>query len=134
MSRGSGFGAYAPTQADLGKQECVMSDSSTFLQLADRCEREEPSRELDTAIGSAVGEVVDDFDFALDYTTSIDAAVTLVPEAWIFGEITQYEDRSWYVVLVRSDEEVYGAALTEPPARAAAALRARSALPQVESK
>ena len=56
------------------------TNPSVLRELADRCEREEPSRGLDCAIGCAVGEVADDFDFALDYTTSLDAAVMLCPE------------------------------------------------------
>jgi hypothetical protein len=57
-----------------------------YLALALRCEKEEPSRKLDAEIGSTL-EVYSDkgsalYDWPLRYTTSLDAAVTLVPEGW----------------------------------------------------
>lgn len=70
-----------------------MADAQTLLALADRCEREEPSRELDASItvaklgdgwciSSAEGWVCvphQEIIEAPHYTTSLNAAVTLVP-------------------------------------------------------
>jgi hypothetical protein len=74
-----------------------------LLDLADRCEREEPSTELDAAIGYAVdatpkaknvykrGHYIGNKPVLLrveaiwlPYTTSLDAAVTLVPSGWSY--------------------------------------------------
>lgn len=68
-----------------------MTDRKALLELVDRCEREEPSRELDAAIHRYVltgdpsprdGWVPVNLqdNRAKPYTTSLDAAVTLVPE------------------------------------------------------
>lgn len=77
-----------------------MPDPATILRIADRVEREPPSRELDAEIHCAVSDFVflgmQDGGYLHDwpkqnirrsvgyswphYTTSLDAAVTLVPE------------------------------------------------------
>lgn len=67
-----------------------MADRETLLALADRVEREPPSRELDGVIAAAVGIAcfvpgetpwgVHKYRAAPAYTSSIDAAVTLVPK------------------------------------------------------
>lgn len=68
------------------------SAQNALIALAVRCEREEPSRELDRAIWLAIDPgakpTAADWD---DYTISLDAAVTLVPEGWVF-EISQAFD------------------------------------------
>ncbi len=80
-----------------------MTDAATLLALAERCEREEPGCELNDAIAFAVGWRLNetiwwnppDGDWSLEvprYTTSLDAAVTLVPEGWIWQGGERYED------------------------------------------
>lgn len=59
-----------------------------------------PDRELDWAISEALNVA------ALEYTSSIDAALTLVPEGWLL-QLSDWEDRQlrdagpWQVVLVQ---------------------------------
>ena len=54
--------------------------------LAERVEREEPSRDMDAAIARAIGwrqhPMVEGFAVAPSWTTSLDAAVTLVPSGY----------------------------------------------------
>ncbi len=120
--------------------------------LADRCEREEPSRALDAEIAVAcrIGSDKVDKDHwsyrnfptwlprddgrveagmhwaTLPYTTSLDAAVTLRPEgfAWsVAHDQTATADvNQWGEISVR------GVAKTAPMAICAAALRARAAV------
>lgn len=78
MNRGARADALGETGA---------TPSDTLRVLADRCEREEPSRDLDAAIFEAVSKFPANipvgrgsFNRAPAYTTSLDAAVTLVPE------------------------------------------------------
>lgn len=145
-------------------------DPATFLALADRVEREEPSRELDAAIGVAcrsLDRILEDFDLsryvgpiemgiderqgagfvcawlrqndgaprlihsrpAPHYTTSIDAAVSAMPEGWHVSSI-QFSEH-WHCEALtnagRSVHKVRATAPTEPRARMALALRARAA-------
>lgn len=152
--------------------------ADVLLALADRCEREEPSRELDAEIAVAcdvragwlVGYGPLWIDHAtiktigqptirvnnlapskpstgnppagdyLPFTTSLDAAVTLVPEATYGGKkglmtmrVDQTDDGSFYAELRDGWQTSYGGvhishAKTESMARCAAALRARAAL------
>jgi len=126
-----------------------------FLALADRCEREEPSRELDYAITLATwadGTVENHnararYDVWVaagcptasersvmgspDYTTSLDAAVTLVqqPGSWDVdsagcASATALVGR----FLVSDDIERHATGRTPALALCAAALRARAAL------
>lgn len=57
-----------------------MTSAAVLLSLAERAEREEPSRKLDVAIQMAAGGHKVFLPPAPPYTTSLDAAVTLVPE------------------------------------------------------
>ena len=109
--------------------------AEALTALADRVEREEPSRYLDADIeeaerGYATAE-------PLYYTTSIDAAVMLVPEKNEWWEV--YVEKDW--VYVEKDWKHHARAqidiavqiitafgLTPAAALTAAALRARAAL------
>jgi len=53
---------------------------TALLELAHSCETEEPHALLDAAIHAAVFGAMDLVDALPAYTTSLDAAVTLVPE------------------------------------------------------
>lgn len=125
-----------------------MSDErSELLALADRCEREEPSRELDAAIARALGiqgkrrniyrrghyvggkpvvlRVVEDFPA---FSSSLDAAVTLVqgPVGQQVGWFVGSDCRAavyWSPTIPNSYE---GTAKTPALALCAAALRARA--------
>jgi len=66
-----------------------MTTPEALTALADRVEREEPSRELDDSVWLWVNKSQlffkgwkYDLEFAPPYTTSLDSAVTLVPEGW----------------------------------------------------
>lgn len=61
-----------------------MTDLITRLQAA-----EGPSRELDTEICEAIGFVLGQLGHAPPFTTSIDAALTLVPEGWHWAIYTE---------------------------------------------
>lgn len=146
--------------------------NDTLLQLAARCESEEPSRELDVRIWLACErppyrdkikgcfEAVlttggkggrpkffghcDGIDLVSLYTTSLDAAVTLVPEGddvfWRSGHDGEGPDPSAFradVLVVRLSAPANGfvaRARTEPMARCAAALKARAALSKTEGR
>lgn len=110
-----------------------------LLELADRCEREEPSRALDFAIARAVFPEV--FRSKLDphlprFGTSLDAAVTLVPGNVFreqdgprpFTKIPDAAPNVWRcrITRFRPFADVFGWAATEPLAICAAALRARA--------
>jgi len=121
--------------------------SADLLALAERCEREEPSFDLDLAIQNAVGhdnifygspngDLSDESDYGPNhYTGSLDAAVTLVPE-----ECGMDTSRYW---LRKPASAVYAVSLlwgtkgenvevldctSLPRAICAAALRARAAI------
>lgn len=124
-----------------------MTTAAEYIALAERCEREEPSRELDVEIALALGwqpEPDRDWNFWIDpttpdrfrllrhYTTRLDDALTLVSAdvtAWRVGK----GSIAWAVVATGS----YGAknyvahtaqARTPEGALCAAALRARAAM------
>lgn len=110
---------------------------STLLELADRCEREEPSRELDAAIARFLAgnfyEWWKNRPGPADFTTSLDAAVTLVPNNADWWEI--YYERGWVRGPVRAEvkwhrvrEETRAFAATPALALCAAALRARASM------
>ena len=112
-----------------------------LLQLADRCEKAEgPDRELDAAIELALG-TFSDFTaneakvlaggLCREYSASIDAAMTLVPD--------KYQDRflidahgAWlgpdYMYFTEGEADFNGQAPTPALALCAAALRARATL------
>jgi len=99
--------------------------------LAERVEREEPNDDLNWAVGQT-RQVVPGEPRWLDYTTSLDAAVTLVPVGWIVSDLCQAgganpETCQWFVQMwTAPDEYVNSRAKTEAQARTAAALRARA--------
>lgn len=111
-----------------------------LLKLAERVEREEPSRELAEAIARRLGwerDYTDNFWISGPGTgrglhielpfwlTSLDAAASLV-KGWRVLEVRQRLDGWWVCVLQnqhRTKVET-GMAPTEPRARTAAALRA----------
>ena len=101
-----------------------MADRDALLVLADRVEREPPSQELDDAIGRAMlhTRLPGNAPPYQHYTTSLDAAVTLVPasHAWRVGS------GGWADVHVRF-KRWDGAADTPAAALTAAALRAIAA-------
>lgn len=123
--------------------------SDVLLALADRCEREEPTYALDIAIELAItpGAVERTWDNHVkvqtdkrawnppNYTTSLDAAVTLEPkDAQIM--VTRMGDGVWRVTyLGRPDINLIGGqkAPTEAQARVAMALRARAAIAKVRA-
>lgn len=123
------------------------TNRAQLLALADRCEREEPSAALNEAIALAAGwrtvflhgepwwsppgslEWVMGIDA---YTTSLDAAVTLVPEHWdwmvhLYSAIEGHA--SQYVLAVVGIPGTHAEIMAATPAMAlcAAALRARAA-------
>lgn len=73
-----------------------MTTRETLLALADRCEREEPSHGLNCDIAAAIfGWARPTFAWsndqpAADYTRSLDAAITLVPEGMEYELSTLY--------------------------------------------
>lgn len=118
-----------------------------LLELADRCEREEPSDALDRAIAAACKirwSSDEDGQFGgynllprrVWFTRSLDAAVTLVPEKWTAWELRSHAARTRYSAdlsrLTECDASqedwAHGRASTPALALCAAALRARAAL------
>lgn len=101
--------------------------SETLETLARRCEREQPSPALDRAIFAAVGGMVGEIVPA--FTTSLDAAVTLVPEdCWWEGAFSDHSTTAEIHHHEHYDEIGRGAgAHTAAMALCAAALRARAA-------
>ena len=131
-----------------------MTNAKDLLALAERCEQEEASRELDCDIALALkwnwcdysprywlepSLHIDAFQanpnrmaldprvhlaFPIAFTTSLDAAVTLVPTEcndWLAGRLDQY----WHASV--GNEETWGAK-SAALALCAASLRARAAL------
>ena len=111
-----------------------MADRAVLLALADRCEQEYPNASLDAAISTAVDPIKARQEGAgwPDYTTSLDAAVTLVPsdaqEVVIriypngsYARVTEGE--AWHVRVHSSQVSTHGPAL----ALCSAALRAIAA-------
>ncbi|TAJ89703.1 hypothetical protein [Reyranella sp.] len=116
-------------------------DRAVLLALAERCQREEPGRKLDAAIaaatgwqhihthyGTPVGELPgypDDWDTIPFFSTSLDAAATLVPPNR-FGWTVESK-----VGGARANATVgrkhFGFAETEAMALCAAALKAKAA-------
>jgi hypothetical protein len=110
--------------------ECLSgraSRSDELEALAARCEREEPSPPLDHAIWEAT-RLTDGRQW-VRFTTSLDAAVTLVPEGAQEVVIRVFPSGA-YVRITTTDGVVYahGEAKATSLALCAAALRARAAL------
>lgn len=112
-----------------------MTTPEALNALADRVERVEPHALLDAAIHAVVHGAMDLQDDQPAYTTSLDAAVTLVPEGWNWGvdgqSSKQFEATVWKAAsrfLVCDDVERYGRHKVAAAALTAAALRARAAM------
>ena len=109
-----------------------MTTRADLLRLADRVEREEASVELDGCVAAAINEAPGITGRLWRYTSSLDAAASLVPEGALVSVDQHASDWEYCVTLltgrflISADEEWYGIAPTEPRARAAAALRARA--------
>jgi hypothetical protein len=129
-----------------------MTKADELNALADRCEREEGSWRLTCEIEAAITGAtlrddmvhlgvpiwLEDFDKPAGrkqwrpqaYTTSLDAAVTLVPEGWAW--LHSSFDVMTCVKLTEDDKEwpprVHGTGRALPMALCAAALRARAAV------
>jgi hypothetical protein len=120
-----------------------MTEPAVLRSLADRVEREPPSRELQEAIATALGwecgadgqsvfwrdPATDAWQMGLpEWLTSIDAAASMMPEGWRVASLFMWPDpKEWRCTMIRSGESECGIAPTEPQARVAAALRARAA-------
>ena len=105
-----------------------------LLDLADRVEREEPSRELDADVFQKVGcphdmAVETARIYAPHYTTSADAAKTLEPKDAQEIVARNFQDGTYVRITLKSGTPVYSDsnALDEPRGRVAAALRAIAA-------
>ena len=94
--------------------------------------RDDPERGTGHWISDKAGPV-----FALDYTTSLDAALTLVSEGWSLANLydaVDPKDRPWVGVILRRDEPRYKlpekvlGAPTYAMALCIAALKARQAM------
>lgn len=104
--------------------------AETLLSLAERCEQEGPSRELDFQIDAHATPVHSNNEAPiLRYTTSLDAAVGLIPETfeWAIRTIEgPFRGSVWrhdpYFCAIEADARTAALALC------AAALRARAAL------
>ena len=101
-----------------------------LLDLAERCEREEPSRVLNEAIERAIHSGGPFPITTAPYTTSLDAAVTLVPAGWIYRLGSFAEEGTHWAEL---NQPMHGAttesdrlAKSVALALCAAALRARA--------
>ncbi len=108
----------------------------TLLKLAERCEREEPSWELECAIAEAVGWYTPHPDYRRPksstptYCNSIDAAVGLVPEDCVWG-VDNFAGATARVIGgdIMNGWDVYsdvGTTKTAAMALCAAALKARA--------
>jgi len=101
----------------------------TLMAVAERCEREEPSQTLDFDILDALTPPATPWKYK-PYTTSLDAAVTLVPAGWSFFLGLSENGRHAQVTLGRShptNRTVIQEGRSLPLALCAAALRAKAA-------
>lgn len=136
-------------RAPLRSALAASTPSDTLRALADRCEQQAPSRELDIAIATALGWTRHKLDPSLwrdpenddgrprnvrRYTTSLDAAVTLVPEdcGFMLGKYWRKEPGIWWSAHLAWGTSGDGAEVFDlrSPALAlcAAALRAMAAM------
>lgn len=115
---------------------------SDFLELAERCEKAEgKDRNLAWDIWDAQGKPgVDEWSnagCAPNYTASLDAAMTLVPEEWTAWQLRSRRRKTMFIATLSrliddieaefDEQEVRGCAATPALALCAAALRARAA-------
>lgn len=120
-------------------EEEAKTKAEALNALADRVEREEPSRHLDELVYCATEDewVLGAEQPAPEFTTSLDAAVTLVPpeyaNAWSAGD-----NSGEHRIFGRLGYEHEATGLTPAAALTAAALRARAeqarAVPSPEQK
>jgi hypothetical protein len=110
-----------------------MTDRAELLSLAVRCENEQPSQDLDECIWSNVAEEFS-YETTPHYTSSLDAAVTLVPEGlgWM---VRDYRDGAASALVNypprTAMKQTAHVASTPALALCAASLRARAeALPE----
>jgi hypothetical protein len=125
-----------------------MSDRTTLLDLAHRCEQAAgPDKELDFTIDNFMLKHGPEADrirnprYVLSYTASLDAAVTLVPEGWRLGVLSEWDNETlrkkgpWQCIVMpagKGDSMGIGLntrcdhAATAALALCAAALRARA--------
>jgi hypothetical protein len=153
--------SVGPNTREPRRSEGKMSD---LMKLAKRCEAATgPDRELDADIWMAstpghsrVSRTVKSEkglwpDYVIDetrdafgrliivphYSESLDAALTLVPEGWTFGNLSQSDSKGWWCELRQGhltsyDSVAFGNQLENASpalAVAAAALRARAGVP-----
>jgi hypothetical protein len=114
-----------------------MTRAETLEALARRCEAGEVSCELDDDIFARAASVPLHDGFwtlsSLDYTTSLDAAMSLVPKGWV-QRLSQIRFGLWKHELWKGDKsfnELYdaqGIAPTPASALTAACLRAHAAI------
>ena len=111
-----------------------MSDRTALLALAERCEQAAgPDRELDGEIDAAIGWPTSSYfhQHTRRYTGSLDAAITLVPDGWIwvvgsYGNARVYQDQT-------AGKSFIGENAKPALALCAPALRARAAMAQPSS-
>lgn len=99
-------------------------------ELAARCEAAEGANfELEQRIGEAIGLLgIGEGKVAPAYTTSLDAALMLVPPGWFIGKLSENSDRSRAFVSLHGKVTPIadGAGTTPALALCAAALRAQA--------
>lgn len=110
----------------------MTTDVRALTALANRCEDEEPTWQLDDAIAqAALGLPPCGTAGPRPYTHSVDAAKLLMPEGWHIYELSECAGLDgrpgWLVLLIHETEGSVGAwAETEAAARCAGALNARA--------
>ena len=95
--------------------------------LAQRVEREESSVDLDIAVLDALTGTEYEPPYYQPFTSSLDAAASLMPPGWYVSGLEDAYDDSWVSCLLckkSTGMSAQGTAPTEPRARTAAALRA----------
>lgn len=122
-----------------GPTSIAQSARARLLDLARRCETEEPSFDLECAIATAVGFYHPDPEWARPrsatpcYCRSIDAAVTLVPESfknfWLVGDESDVAK-----MFGRVGYEWIGNGRTPALSLCAAALRAHAEIGKAEEQ
>ncbi len=118
-----------------------MTDPITLLALAERCEQAAgPDKELDFTIDNFMLKHGPEADrirnprYVLPYTTSLDAAVTLVPEGWRWWVNSSPFGRCWLVANDQIADKAQSEKCATPAlALCAAALRARATMSQPSS-
>ena len=105
-----------------------MMNREELLKLADRCEQADgPSYALECDIAKALNPNFTRMTVPKNYTTSIDAAMQLVPEGMIWLELRHFSDGDWgcnLCLLGMKVDGVKGVARTKELALCAGDLRA----------